>query len=157
MADGICALREAVGYEILPENPPGHVYVGDLHLLDFFALVCERADTGMLLDLAHLTIYQQSQGYELFDGLDQFPLDRVLELHLAGGSWRGEGSKRYIEDSHAPEVLPETWSLLNTCASRLSSLKAVVFECERNSLDVCAPHLKKLRSKLGELLGDQWK
>ena len=36
MAQGIRALRTLVGLEVLPENPPGHVYVGDLHLLDFF-------------------------------------------------------------------------------------------------------------------------
>ena len=38
LADGIMALRELIGLEVLPENPPGHVYLGDLHLLDFFHL-----------------------------------------------------------------------------------------------------------------------
>ena len=45
-ADGIVRLREATGREVLPENPPGQVFVGDLGLLDYFARVCERADTG---------------------------------------------------------------------------------------------------------------
>ena len=62
MADGIVRLREATGFEVLPENPPGQVYLGDLHLLDFFARVIERADTGMLLDCAHLAIYQRLRG-----------------------------------------------------------------------------------------------
>ena len=30
MAEGVGALREALGFEVLPENPPGHVFLGDL-------------------------------------------------------------------------------------------------------------------------------
>ena len=45
-------LRLDSGFEILPENPPAHVYLGDLHLLEYFARVAERADCGMLLDVA---------------------------------------------------------------------------------------------------------
>ena len=44
LADGIVALRELTGLEVFPENPPGDLYVGDLHLLDFFAIVCDRAE-----------------------------------------------------------------------------------------------------------------
>ena len=39
MADGIIRLREAIGREVLPENPPGSAFVGNLHLLDFFGCV----------------------------------------------------------------------------------------------------------------------
>ena len=73
LAQGIIRLREHTGLEVLPENPPGHVFVGDLHLLDFFALVLDEADTGMLLDAAHLAIYQQVMGHDPLTGLDGFP------------------------------------------------------------------------------------
>ena len=56
LAVGIRALSLATGLEVLPENPPGQVFVGDMHLLEFFAEVAESADTGLLLDLAHLAI-----------------------------------------------------------------------------------------------------
>ena len=62
MAEGIVRLRAATGREVLPENPPGAVYLGDLHLLDFFARVAERGDTGLLLDCAHLAIFQREGG-----------------------------------------------------------------------------------------------
>src|SRR5689334_15410571 len=88
MADGIVCLREATGFEVLPENPPGQVYLGELHVLDFFARVVERADTGMLLDCAHLAIYERLVGEPPGTGLDAFPRDRIVELHVAGGSER---------------------------------------------------------------------
>jgi uncharacterized protein (UPF0276 family) len=88
MAAGIVALREASGLEVLPENPPGSAFVGDLHLLEFFARVAEAADTGLLLDCAHLAMYQRLTGHAPLDGFDHVPWDRVVELHVAGGRER---------------------------------------------------------------------
>ena len=41
IARNVRALRLASGLEVLPENPPAHLYLGDLHLLDYFARVAE--------------------------------------------------------------------------------------------------------------------
>lgn len=136
-AAGIVTLREALGYEVLPENPPGHVFLGDLHLLDYFARLAERADTGLLLDCAHLTIYQHCQGLPPLTGLDAFPLDRVVELHVAGGRRASVDGYAFIEDDHTPAVLPETWEILEYVVPRAPNLRAVIFECERNPLESC--------------------
>jgi len=149
LADGVAALREATGLEVLPENPPGHLYLGDLHLLDFFALLCERADTGMLLDVAHLVIFQAERGLPPTAGLDGFPLDRVIELHMAGGRRRDVEGLALIEDDHAPRLLPETWAAFDACAPRLTELRAVVFECERNPLRACEEEMRALHAALG--------
>ncbi|HEV8324690.1 MAG TPA: DUF692 family protein [Myxococcota bacterium] len=138
MGDGIAALRAATGLEVLPENPPGALYVGALHLLDFYARVCARGDTGMLLDCAHLAIYQRTQGLDALAGLDGFPLERVVEMHVAGGSpRRAADGFDWVEDDHTPAVLPETWRIFEHVAPRAPNLKAVVFECERNPAADC--------------------
>jgi len=139
MACGIVALREAVGLEILPENPPGQVFIGSLHLLDFFARVAERADTGLLLDLAHLAIYQRAERLPWDAELERLPLERVVEIHLAGGVDRDHEGFGWIEDAHGKDILPDAWRLFEAVAPRAPNLKAVVFECERNPLgDVLA-------------------
>lgn len=148
MAEGIAALREAVGLEVLPENPPGAVYLGDLHLLDFYARLCERADTGMLLDAAHLAIYQRLHGFDPLTGLDGFPLERVVEIHVAGGRERTVDGFDFVEDDHTPAVLPETWRILEAVAPRAPNLRAVVFECERNPLDACLPGFERIAAAL---------
>lgn len=144
MAEGIATLREATGKEVLPENPPGHLYLGDLHLLDFFARVCERGDTGMLLDCAHLAIYQRLHGLDALSGLDAFPLDRVVELHVAGGTEHAHEGYAYVEDDHTPEVLPDTWRIFEHVVERAPNLKAVVFECERNPLESCLAGFERI-------------
>jgi uncharacterized protein (UPF0276 family) len=148
MADGIVRLREATGREVLPENPPGQVYLGDLHLLDFFARVIERADTGMLLDCAHLAIYQRLLGHAPETGLDGFPRERVIELHVAGGSERRHDGFAWVEDDHTPEVLADTWMIVEAIVPRAPELRAVVFECERNPLAATLAGFARLHALL---------
>ena len=150
MAQGIRRLSEATGLMVLPENPPGHVYVGDLHLLEFFAQVTTEADTGMLLDCAHLAIYQQQQGHSPLSGFENFPFDRIVEVHVAGGTSHAHEGYAYIEDDHCPTVLPDTWTIFDEVVKRAPNLKAVVFECERNSLQEALPGFETIQSTLHE-------
>ena len=150
LAEGIIRLREESGREVFPENPPGQVFLGDLHLLDFFARVCERADTGLLLDCAHLAIYQRTCGHSPMTGLDGFPLERLVEMHVAGGSVHEREGYVWMEDDHGLEVLPETWALLEWLAGRAENLRAVVLECERNVLDDCLPIYRQLAARLAD-------
>lgn len=144
IGDGVLRLRAAVAREILPENPPGAVYLGDLHLLDFFARVADRGDTGLLLDCAHLAIYQRLAGHAPLTALDGYPLDRVVELHVAGGSERRHGEFAWVEDDHTPAVLADTWAIVEHVVPRAPNLKAIVFECERNPLAQCLDGFARL-------------
>ena len=148
LAEGIVRLRDSLGYEVLPENPPGVAYIGDLHLLDFFARVCDRADTGMLLDCAHLAIYQRLHEHPPMTGLDGFPMERVIEVHVAGAEIREHQGFEYVEDDHSMAVLPETWLLLDQVTAQAKELRAVVLECERNSLDEAIAGFQLLEARL---------
>jgi len=156
IAAGIRRLRAATGLEVLPENPPGSLFVGDMDLLSFFARVAEQADTGLLIDCAHLAMFQRFAGRQALDGLDDFPLERVVELHVAGGTTRtGPGGFTWVEDSHTPTPLPETWAILEHIAARAPNLKAVVVECERNPLPACLPLMSRVHDMLrGSALED---
>lgn len=152
-AEGIACLREATGLEVLPENPPGLFFLGDLHLLDHFGRVCDHADTGMLLDCAHLAIYQLLHGLAPLDGLDGFPLDRIVELHVAGGTHRDFEGLPFIEDDHGPGVLEQTWEIFEHLVPRCPNLRAVVFECERNPLASALPGFERLARVLAPQTG----
>jgi uncharacterized protein len=133
MARGVARLREATGHEVFPENPPGTAFVGDLHVLEFFARVAERADTGILLDVAHLAMTQRVTGRDALFGLDAFPLERVVEVHVAGGVERAHEGFAYVEDAHGTAVLEDTWRIYERVLVGAKNLRAVVFECERNA------------------------
>jgi uncharacterized protein (UPF0276 family) len=148
MAENVRRVRESVGLEVLPENPPAHVYLGDLHLLDYFARVAESADSGLLLDVAHLAIYQRVTGHAPLDGFDGYPLERVVELHVAGANEFHHGGRTFIDDAHGPRPLPDTWQILAYVLPRAPNLRALVFECERNSIAAVLPGFERLEREL---------
>ncbi len=139
-------IETETGLACLPENPPAVIYLGDLHILDYFALVADKADCGLLLDCAHLAIFQQTRGLAPLTALDNFPLDRVVEMHVAGGTYAEVDGYRYIEDSHSPEPLPATWEILEYVIPRAKNLKAIVFECEHNAPEACLDVFAKLNA-----------
>jgi uncharacterized protein (UPF0276 family) len=151
MADNVRFLRHASGFEVLPENPPAHVYLGELHLLDYFARVADAADSGLLLDVAHLAIYQRATGREPLDGLDGFPLDRVVEIHVAGATEFEQSGRRFVDDDHGPEPLPDTWEILDRVLPRATRLRALVYECERNRAEQVAPNFERLARRTAPL------
>jgi len=145
-ADNIVRIQEETGFAVLPENPPAVVYLGDLHVLDYFALVAERAGCGLLLDCAHLAIYQQLHGLAATTALDGFPLERVVEVHVAGGTLRSHEGFSYVDDSHTPEPIPETWEILEHVLPRASNLRAIVYECEYNPLEATLGTFERLNA-----------
>jgi uncharacterized protein (UPF0276 family) len=146
MADAILRLEEATGLRCLPENPPAAIYLGDLHILDYFARVADRTGGGVLLDAAHLAIFQRIGGHPPLTGLDSFPLDRVVEMHVAGGVERDTDGFAWVEDDHQPEPLPDTWEIFEHVAPRAPNLRAVVYECERNPPGAVLANFERIRA-----------
>ena len=145
-AESIVQIEAETGMFCLPENPPALIYLGDLHILEYFALVAEQADCGLLLDCAHLAIFQQTRGLPPLSALDNYPFDRVVEMHVAGGAYAEVEGYAYIEDNHSPEPLQATWEILEYTIPRAKNLKAIVFECERNATEETLEVFERLNS-----------
>lgn len=155
MAHSVRDLRVRTGLEVLPENPPAHAFLGRLHLLDYFAQVLDRADAGMLLDVAHLAVYQRVAGHAPTTGLDDFPLERVVEVHVAGGTPFEHSGRTFIDDDHGVNVLPDTWEILDLVLARASNLRAIVFECERNPIPSVLPIFERLNAAWDARAGER--
>jgi hypothetical protein len=90
----------------------------------FVAAVVEAADCGLLLDLHN--IYTNSlngrQAVETF--LAQIPLDRVWEIHLAGG-FAMEG---FWLDAHSGAIPDALFEMSKQIVPTLPNLRALIFE-----------------------------
>ena len=150
-AEAICELQERTGFNCFPENPPSHFYPGDIHLLDYFSRLTERADCWMTLDCAHLLMYQYAHGHEPLTGLDGFPLDRVGEIHIAGGTLLELDHERYIIDSHIPQVLPGTWAIVDYVLPRAANVRAVCLEAEEQQIPPVARTLEQVHERCRRL------
>jgi uncharacterized protein len=143
-ADNIQRIQQESGFLCLPENPPAVVYLGEMHILDYFAELSEQAQCGLLLDCAHLAIFQHSRGLSPLAAFDNFPFERVIELHIAGGAIAEVDGFTYVEDNHSPDPIEAAWQILEYVVPRAVNLRAIVYECEWNTPEECLDNFARL-------------
>lgn len=90
----------------------------------FIGSVSETADCGILLDLHNLWANERNGRQRIADLLEEIPLERVWEVHVAGGSeFQG-----YWLDAHSGAVPGELMSLARRILPELPNLRAMIFE-----------------------------
>ncbi len=93
---------------------------------EFWTRVSEETDCSFLLDVTNLYNNACNHGYDAYAFLDSYPLERVTQLHLAGGRlvdgiW---------EDSHSRPVMEPVWELYEEVLRRT---EAEIVILERDS------------------------
>ncbi|QSR88779.1 DUF692 domain-containing protein [Methylacidiphilum caldifontis] len=74
---------------------------------EFLTEVVERADCAILLDVNNLYVNSQNHGFDPYDYLNHIPLNRIIQLHIAGHS----RLENYILDTHDHPVSEPVWRL----------------------------------------------
>ena len=91
---------------------------------EYFARVADTADSGILLDLHNLWCNQRNGRAAIDDVLARLPLERVWEVHLAGG----DGLDGVHLDAHRGGVDPELLEIAAAVVPRLPNLGALLYE-----------------------------
>ena len=91
---------------------------------EFFAAIAEEADCGILLDLHNLWANERNGRQSVADVIDALPLERVWEVHLAGGMMLGN----YYLDAHSGVIPPRLFDIATHVIPRLPNLGALIFE-----------------------------
>ncbi|MFC5185079.1 DUF692 domain-containing protein [Actinomadura harenae] len=108
-------VQRTVGRPFLLENITYYVDLATpLTEAEFIAEVMEHCDCGLLLDVANLDINARNHGFDPLDFLDVLPLERVVQVHLAGG---GEDEEMAL-DTHSAPVPSRVWDLLDEVVAR---------------------------------------
>ena len=90
---------------------------------EFLSELAERTGCGLLLDVTNLHTNAVNHGFDPLDVLGALPLDRVVQLHFAGGEWL-DGK---LVDSHARPAPEEVWELLDEVVRR-APVKGIILE-----------------------------
>ena len=113
----------------LLENPahyfsalPADLEIGNEY--EFLNAFVKKSGCHLLLDLHNLYCNAVNHHFEARDVIDTLPLDRVIELHVAGGSWR-DG---FWMDAHDGRVPEPVWELLAYVLPKAPNVAGVVFE-----------------------------
>ncbi|MCB1230541.1 MAG: DUF692 domain-containing protein [Verrucomicrobiae bacterium] len=120
------AVKAAIGRPFALENvtyffPVPHCPLDEA---TFFRWLCEETDATMLLDVTNLFNNSQNHGYDAGEFLDRYPLDRVSQIHLAGGFLTRQGQ---WEDSHSEPVMEPVWELYEEVIRR-TNCEIVILE-----------------------------
>lgn len=159
-AANIRAFREGIGRPVAVETGVAYIRRKPFEMPDgsFLARVCEAADCGILLDLHNLYCNARNGRIVLDEFLSQIPLDRVWEVHLAGGA---EAEGVWL-DSHSGPMPPDLRARVVEILQSLPNLGAVNFEIydtflermEPTALDEIVDDLRTLWDEAGRARGD---
>jgi len=138
-------VQASIPVPLLLENPAVIAWRGDMHVLDFMAELHLRTGSDLLLDIGHLFSYQLTQGIPISSGLDGFPLESVVEIHIAGGLVSSRGQRRYYVDDHAQPVRNELLDMLQMLIPLCPRLRAVTFEADGQAAEVAVSLFRRLR------------
>jgi hypothetical protein len=164
VADNIATVQQAMDRQgdrtdgttplFLLEMPPlTYFAAGTIPIPHFFRLVTALVPCGLVLDIGHLwTVYRYTAAcrqisFEQFvrEFLDEFPLERVVEIHVAGLACHesvdepkgGEGLPEWI-DAHAAPIPSILFTMLEQVLahSNLVSLRAVALEVDTKPIEM---------------------
>ncbi|MDH4185792.1 MAG: DUF692 family protein [Nitrospira sp.] len=142
------ARPDGVSPLFLLELPPlTYFSAGTISIPHFFRLVTDRVSCGLVLDIGHLwTVYRYTGAsrrlsLERFARmfLDEFPLERVVELHVAGLACHESAGKAEMSaeppawlDAHAAPIPDVLFALLEQVLAHpnLIGLRAVALEVD---------------------------
>jgi hypothetical protein len=122
-------VQEAIGVPFAVENITMPFYWPNNTMAEdeFLREVVRRTGCWLLLDLENARVNAANHGGDPRRLLDALPLERVLQVHLAGGV-RAEGLEH---DSHSMPVSEATWALLEELCARVVP-RAVMVERDGN-------------------------
>ncbi|MGE0645214.1 MAG: DUF692 family multinuclear iron-containing protein [Nitrospira sp.] len=171
VSENICEIQRRLGQDcelangstplVMLEMPPLTYFVaGTLAIPSFFRLVCEQSPCGLVLDVGHLwTVFRYSracrtQSLERFVSsfLDEFPIERVVEIHVAGLALHnshqtgcaipsGHNNDRMFPawiDAHAAPIPSVLFQMLDQIVGhpRLTNLKGLALEVDTKPVEL---------------------
>ena len=98
----------------------------------FIGEILKDSEWGLLLDVTNVYINALNFGFDPYDWLAQAPLERTVEIHVAGGELRTSGAwEGKWADTHSQPVPDAVWRMLEYVVAR-APVKAVLLERDQN-------------------------
>jgi uncharacterized protein (UPF0276 family) len=161
IADRIRRARDLLGVPLAVENVsyywhPGRADTGEA---EFLSAVCDAADCGFMFDVNNAYVNATNFGFDVRAWLRAAPLDRAVQMHVAGHEWfgvdpRGLGAPAaahapgaMIVDTHGADVDDDVLALLDEALARTGPVP-IVIERDQNvpDLDALFTEVERVRA-----------
>lgn len=130
VAERLLRAQDALGVPVAIENISAYLRLGEPHYAetDFISDVLARCDGTLLLDVNNVLVNAKNHGFDPYAWLSEIPLDRVVQLHVAGHERAHDG---ILVDTHGADVPSEVEALLAWVIER-SGPRPVLLERDAN-------------------------
>ncbi|RFU49862.1 DUF692 domain-containing protein [Paraburkholderia sp. DHOC27] len=122
-------VQDTIGRTILLENPATYVRFASSTMSEahFIRAVAEKTGCGLLLDINNVYVSATNHGYSADAYLDEFPLEYVGEIHLAGHVEQSDDEgARLLIDSHNRSVAEPVWALYQRVIAEIGQTPTLV-------------------------------
>ncbi|MEM7495351.1 MAG: DUF692 domain-containing protein [Myxococcota bacterium] len=110
---------------------------------EFISAVAREADCQLLLDVNNIYVNACNFGFDPKRFIDRLPLERVVQIHIAGHDRR---RPNLLIDDHGSPIAPPVYDLLRYALRRLPQRPPVLLERDNN-----IPPLPQLEEELDRL------
>ena len=109
---------------------------------EFYSQIVEKADIFMMLDVNNIYVSSRNHDFAPKHYYENIPLERVLQIHLAGHSDYGD----YLLDTHDNFVCDEVWKIYAEVYPRTKGV-ATLLEWDSNFISFDATWKEALKAK----------
>lgn len=145
IAERIKRVQDYIERPFLIENISFYMNMPGAEMTDaqFLAEVVEKADCGLLLDVNNIYVNSVNHGFDPVEYLKQIPVERTVQMHVAGHKRIGE----YIIDTHGAALIEPVYQLLQWVLER-TTVHGVLLERDQNfpAFDELIQELRTIRS-----------
>ena len=134
VVNNVHRVQEALGRTLLIENPS--LYLGFNHSTlsetEFLTELVARTGAGLLLDVNNVYVSSNNKLFNPKDYIDNYPLEAVGEIHLAGHSQNNVQDKTVLIDDHGSPVIDAVWDLFDYTLQKQQKPLPVLIEWDTN-------------------------
>jgi uncharacterized protein (UPF0276 family) len=117
-------VQDHLGRTIILENPSSYLEFETSHMTEneFMVQMAEKADCGILLDVNNIYVSAFNHGFDAKEYIDSIPAERIVQIHLAGHTNKGN----IIIDTHSDHVIDDVWQLYKYAIQKKGKVTTMV-------------------------------
>ncbi|MFT7616889.1 MAG: hypothetical protein ACI97A_000519 [Planctomycetota bacterium] len=140
----ICQIQDFLERPLVIENPSTYVSftANSLSEEEFLSEMAKQSDCALLLDVNNVYVSSRNHGFDPIQYLEKIPMDRVVQIHLAGHTDKGT----HCIDTHDGIVIDEVWELYKWVMDRAGN-RATLLEWDDEIPSFDEVHNEVLRAK----------
>ncbi|MGH1485907.1 MAG: MNIO family bufferin maturase [Cellvibrionaceae bacterium] len=113
VVNNIHKVQDALQRTLLIENPSVYLGFNDASYTeaDFLREVVKQTGCGLLLDINNVYVSANNQGYDPYNYINDYPIEHVGEIHLAGHAQNLIEDQLVLIDDHGSPIIDNVWQL----------------------------------------------